>query len=445
MSALMVAAPRSGAGKTTVALGLMAALRARGEDVRAAKCGPDYIDGAFAQAATGTASVNLDSWAMPPSALRSLAALRSRTAGRSLAAGPGVLVVEAAMGLFDGTAVPGPGGGNGSAASLARALALPVLLVLDVTGQAQTAAAVAFGCARLDPAVAVVGVVLNNVASARHAARARDAIVAAGLPVLGAIPPDPAIRLPERHLGLVGAGEHANLAAHFDKLAALIEAHCDVPAILAAGRRLAEAGAPPVLLPPPGQRIAIARDAAFAFLYPHVLAGWHAAGAALSFFSPLADEPPEGSADAVWLPGGYPELHAAQIAANARFLAALRDAAGRGAAIHGECGGYMVLGRALTDADGTTHAMAGLLDHATDFSRRRLHLGYRRARLAAASALGPAGATIAGHEHHHTVVADRGTDAPLAELEDADGNALGPDGGVRGRVSGGFFHAIARA
>ena len=431
--ALMVAAPRSGAGKTTVALGLMAALRARGEPVRAAKCGPDYIDGAFAAAATGTGSVNLDTWAMPASALR------------PLAAGAGVLVIEAAMGLFDGTAISGPGGGNGSAASLARALALPVLLVLDVTGQAQTAAAVAFGCARLDPSVAVAGVVLNNVASARHAARARDAIVAAGLPVLGAIPRDAAIRLPERHLGLVGAGEHASLPAHFSTLAALVEAHCDVPAILAAARPLAEAGAPPVLLPPPGQRVAIARDAAFAFLYPHVLAGWRASGAALSFFSPLADEAPDRAADAVWLPGGYPELHAGRLAANARFLAGLRDAAGRGAAIHGECGGYMVLGRALTDAAGTTHAMAGLLDVATDFSRRRLHLGYRRAHLAASCALGPAGTTIAGHEHHHTTLAERGTDAPLAELADADGNALGPEGGVRGRVSGGFFHAIARA
>ena len=270
--------------------------------------------------------------------------------------------------------------------------------------------------------------------------------MAAGLPVLGALPRDAAIRLPERHLGLVGASEHAGLPAHFATLASLVEAHCDVPAILAAARPLAEEDAlPPVLLPPPGQRIAIARDVAFAFLYPHVLAGWRASGAALSFFSPLADEAPDAAADAVWLPGGYPELHAARIAANARFLGGLHDAAARGAAIHGECGGYMVLGRALTDAAGTTHAMAGLLDVATDFSRRRLHLGYRRARLATASALGPAGTTIAGHEHHHTVVAARGTDAPLAALEDADGNVLGPEGGVRGRVSGGFFHAIARA
>ncbi len=431
----MVAAPRSGAGKTTVALGLMAALRARGVPVRAAKCGPDYIDGAFAAAATGTPAINLDTWAMPHDALA------------DLAAGPGLLVAEAAMGLFDGTAVPGPGGSTGSAASLARALALPVLLVLDVTGQAQTAAAIAFGCARLDPAVAVAGVVLNNVASSRHAARAGDAIRAIGLPVLGALPRDAAIGLPERHLGLVGAGEHANLAHHLRELGTLLETHCDIDAILAAARPLAAvaAGAPSVLLPPPGQRIAIARDAAFAFLYPHVLAGWSDAGAELFFFSPLADAPPDRAADSVWLPGGYPELHAGRIAANARFLGGLRDAAARGAAIHGECGGYMVLGRTLTDASGTTHAMAGLLDHATDFSQRRLHLGYRRARLLAPSALGPAGTMIAGHEHHHTTLAERGTDMPLAELADADGNALGPEGGVRGRVSGGFFHAIARA
>ena len=427
---LLVAAPRSGAGKTTVALGLMAALRARGALVRAAKCGPDYIDGAFAAHATGAPAVNLDSWAMGEAALR------------GLAHGPGTLIAEAAMGLFDGTPAAGPGGGTGSAAGLARTLDLPVLLVLDIAGQAQTAAAVAVGCARLDPALRVAGVVLNNVASARHEARAAGAIRDAGLPVLGALPRDAAVRLPERHLGLVGAAEHADLAERLAALGELVEARCDVAAIVTAAGPLGGTGTTPVLLPPPGQRIAVARDDAFAFVYPHLLGGWRAAGAEIGFFSPLADEPPDPAADAVWLPGGYPELHAGRLADARHFLAGLRTTA---ATVHGECGGYMVLGRTLTDAAGTTHAMAGLLDHATDFSARRLHLGYRRAHLLEDCALGPAGTVIAGHEHHHTTLAERGRDTPLAELVDADGVSLGCEGGVRGQVSGGFFHAIARA
>lgn len=432
---LIVAAPRSGAGKTTVTLGLLAALRTRGVAARGAKCGPDYLDPGFHRAATGEAAFNLDSWAMPPEAIRALAG-RARDA---------VLVVEAAMGLFD-AAGPGPGGGDGSAAGLARLLGTPVLLVLDISGQAQSAAAVALGCARLDPALAVAGVVLNRVASPRHGARATEAIERLGIPVLGAIARDPKLALPERHLGLVQAREHAGLAAQLATLAASIEAGCDVARLLELARPLDLLGADAsgAALPPPGQRVAIARDEAFGFLYPHHEAAWRDAGAELRFFSPLADEPPPADADAVWLPGGYPELHAGRIAANADFLAGLREAAARGAAVHGECGGYMVLGETLTDAEGTRHRMAGLLGHATDFSRRRLHLGYRRARLLAASALGPEGARIAGHEYHHATLADPGPDRPLAETTDADGRPLGAEGGMRGRVSGGFLHAIAR-
>jgi cobyrinic acid a,c-diamide synthase len=422
----LVAAARSGAGKTTITLGLIAALRRRGVRVRTAKSGPDYIDPAFHAAASGAPGVNLDSWAMPPALLDTLA--------HRAAADAELLVVESAMGLFDGVA--GLPGRSGAAADLAARFGLPVLLVLDIAGQAQTAAAIARGFLLHDPAVHIGGVVLNRVASERHRRTAADAIAAIGLPVLGAIPRDATLSLPERHLGLVQASEHAALGPHLDRLADLAEQHMDLDAILAAAAPLRLTGGTATPLPPPGQRIALAQDAAFSFTYPHILAGWRAAGAEILPFSPLADEPPPETADTAWLPGGYPELHAAALAAAARFHAGLRQFA-ETRPVHGECGGYMVLGAGLIDANGERHAMTGLLDHATSFARRTLHLGYRQATL-------DNGMVVRGHEFHYATLADAGTDAPFATLRDAGGTLLGPAGGRRGRVSGSFFHIIAR-
>jgi cobyrinic acid a,c-diamide synthase len=195
-------------------------------------------------------------------------------------------------------------------------------------------------------------------------------------------------------------------------------------------------------LPPPGQRIALAEDAAFSFAYPHLVSGWRRAGAEIVPFSPLADEPPPDTCDSCWLPGGYPELHAGRLAQAARFKSGLaRFAVTR--PVHGECGGYMVLGESLEDADGVTHPMTGLLSHATSLAARRLHLGYRSARLLAPCALGPTGTELRGHEFHYASLTAPGRDEALAALFDAEGNALGPAGGRRGQVSGSFFHAIA--
>ena len=430
----LVAAPRSGSGKTTVTLALVAALRRRGVQVRTAKCGPDYIDPAFHAAASGAPGVNLDSWAMPPALLDRLFA--------EAAADAEFLVVESAMGLFDGVA--GPPGRTGSAADLAARFGLPVLLVLDVSGQAQTAAAVAHGIAGFDPAVQVGGVVLNRVGSEKHR---RSVEAAMRLPVLGAVPRDASLAVPERHLGLVQAREHPGLEALLEQLADMAERCLDLPRILAPPSPfpLPEGEGfvlpSPVIegrdaLPPPGQRIALACDAAFSFTYPHLLSAWRAAGTELLPFSPLANEPPPEAADCCWLPGGYPELQAARLAAADRFHRGLhRFAATR--PVHGECGGHMVLGAALIDASGAPHAMAGLLGHTTSFARRALHLGYRRATL-------PDGTVLRGHEFHYATVANLGTDLPYATVEDAAGTCLGPSGGRRGHVTGSFFHAIAQ-
>jgi cobyrinic acid a,c-diamide synthase len=430
---LFIAATRSGAGKTTVTLALLAALARRGVAVRSAKAGPDYIDPAFHAAATGCASVNLDSWAMPPDLLDALAAEAARDAE--------MLVIEGVLGLFDGLA--GPPRRRGATADLAARFHLPVLVILDVAGQSQSAAAVARGFCAHDPAVRIAGVLLNRVSSERHRILVADAMEAAGVPVLGVIPRDESLALPERHLGLVQANEHADLDARLAHLADLAERHIDIDAVIeAAGPLRIAAHANTPALPPPGQRIALASDAAFTFVYPHVLFGWRRAGAEIFPFSPLADEAPSEHCDCCWLPGGYPELHAGKLAAAHQFRTGLaRFAETR--PVHGECGGYMALGEYLEDAAGERHAMAGLLGHATSFAQRKLHLGYRAARLLADSPIGADGDTIRGHEFHYASLVEAGNDDPLADIFDGNGRRLGKTGGRRGRVTGTFFHVIA--
>lgn len=431
---LLISAPRSGVGKTTVTLGILKALARRGVSVRSAKAGPDYIDGAFHAAATGRGSINLDSWAMPPPLIDALAADAARDAD--------MFVIEGAMGLFDG--VPGSPGRGGTAADLATRLRLPVLLVLDVSAQSQSAAAVVRGFATHDPDVRIAGVVLNRLGSARHRTLIADAIAKLDVPIVGAIPRDQSLGLPERHLGLIQAGEHGDLAARLDGLADMAEAHLDLDAIIAMATPLGQLAIDITpALPPPGQSIALASDAAFSFTYPHLLDGWRRAGAEIVTFSPLADQPPPERCDVCWLPGGYPELNAGKLASARRF----RDGLVHFAAtrpVHGECGGYMVLGEALEDADGIKHAMTGLLGHSTSFHKRRLHLGYREARLKAPSAIGAAGSMLRGHEFHYASLISPGSDQPLVDLTDAQGSQVAEQGGRRGHVSGTFFHAIAR-
>jgi cobyrinic acid a,c-diamide synthase len=430
---IVVSAPGSGMGKTTVTLALVAALKRRGVKVRLAKAGPDYIDPAYHAAAAGSPSVNLDTWAMKPPLVDALVA--------QSAAGVGLLVIEGVMGLFDGIA--GEGGRTGATADLVRRYGLPVLLVVDVGGQAQSAAAVVRGFATHDDCVPIAGVVLNRVASERHRVLVSEAIAALGIAVLGAMPRDGVIAIPERHLGLVQASEQSDLAARLERLADMAERYLDLEAILAAAAPIGSVQpAPTQALLPPGRRIALAFDAAFSFIYPHLLDGWRRAGAEVVTFSPLADEPPPDECDCCWLPGGYPELHASALMRAGRFRAGLARFANT-RRVHGECGGYMVLGKSIEDADGACHAMTGLLGHATSLKKRRLQLGYREARLLRDSSLGLAGVVLRGHEFHYATLVDIGHDETLAELADATGRPLGKAGGCRGNVTGTFFHAIA--
>lgn len=430
---LIVSAPASSSGKTTITLGLLRALTRRGLSVAPAKAGPDYIDPAFHAAATGRASVNLDSWGMRPETLARQIERVSTDAD--------LVLVEGAMGMFDGAPVAG-GAGDGSTGALAALTGWPVLLVIDCTGQAQSVGAVARGFATHRPGARIAGVVLNRIASERHRRLAGDAVEAAGIPILGVLARAADLALPSRHLGLVQAQELDGLDLLLERLADRIEASLDLDRILAAACPAQpdhQAEAP--LLPPLGQRIAVAQDAAFAFAYPHLLAGWRSAGAEILPFSPLADQAPDPEADAIYLPGGYPELHAGVLAAAGRFQGGLRRAAEH-AWIYGECGGYMALGSGLVDAQGTRHAMAGLLEVETSFEKRKLQFGYRSAILTEDTPLGPAGTPLRGHEFHYSSVLSEGAGPALLKLAAPDGTELGPAGRRRGRVLGSFLHAI---
>ncbi|WP_333834133.1 cobyrinate a,c-diamide synthase [Rubrimonas sp.] len=428
---VLISAPASGSGKTTVMLGLLRALAEDGLAVQPFKSGPDYIDPAFHRAAAGRASFNLDTWAMDPS-LFSAIALQAR--------GVDICVAEGSMGLYDGVATRGMAG-FGASAETARAMGWPVILVLDVGGQAQSAAATALGFARYDAETPFAGVILNRVASPRHERLIRQGMDRCGIAVLGALPRRGDLTLPERHLGLVQAVEHPELDAAIAGYARFLRAHVDLAAIRDAARGMAKGAAHGTLPRPPAQRIALAQDAAFSFTYPHLLEGWRAAGAEILPFSPLADEAPDPSADLVWLPGGYPELHAGTLAAAMRFRAGLRAHA-ETRPIHGECGGYMALGVALIDKDGVRHEMAGLLGLVTSYETRRFHLGYRRAVLAAPMPGQKAGAALRGHEFHYSTILAQ-PDAPLAAVADADGEPVAETGSRRGQVTGTFFHLIA--
>lgn len=432
---LILAAPASGGGKTLVTAGLLRALRGRGRRVAAAKAGPDFIDPTFHALASDGPCPNLDAWAMRET---SLAATVARLEARAE-----IVLCEGVMGLFDGT---GTTGETGSTAELARRIGWPIVLVADVRGQGASVAALLRGFAGHDSGSTVAGVVFNRVSGARHkslveAAAARHC---PDLAILGSLPGHPELALPERHLGLIPASENAAAAAVVERAAAAVEAELDLDRLTRLARPARRLGASrgAASIPPLGRHIAIARDAAFAFIYPTLVDDWRRAGTTIAWFSPLAGEPPDPRADAVFLPGGYPELWASRLAAAEAFLDGLRRAAAAGKPVYGECGGYMVLGEALIDAAGNRHPMVGLLPLVTSFAEPRPSLGYRQVALVADGPLGPAGAVFRGHEFHYATTVREGGADRLWRATDASGAAVGALGLRRGPVFGSFVHLI---
>ncbi|MEO1668816.1 MAG: cobyrinate a,c-diamide synthase [Chloroflexota bacterium] len=343
---IVIAAPSSGAGKTTIATGLMAAL-SKTMNVQGFKVGPDYIDPTYHTLATGRPARNLDSWMMPDDTL-----LQSF----SWAAAADIAVIEGVMGLFDGAGA----GERGSTAEIAKRLGVPVIVVLDARAMSRSAGAIALGMRDFDPAVNVVGVICNRVGSERHAAWVRAAVESVGLPVLGCVPRHADIQVPERHLGLHLAAEQHQF---IEKAGTWIEQHVDMNVVF----KLANQALPleSVSLPIPAQpahvRIAVAQDSAFAFYYADNFELLRQAGAELVSFSPVAGDALPANVSGVYLGGGYPELHAAAITANKRLREQLQAGADSGMPIYAECGGLMALAETLIDGDGVAHPMLGLL------------------------------------------------------------------------------------
>ena len=429
---LVIAGTASGTGKTTITCGLIAALRARGLRVVPFKVGPDYIDPTYHARAAGRACETLDSWMVPHAALRDLFARGAASAD--------IAVIEGVMGLFDGRT---GGGEAGSTAEVAKLLGLPVVLVVDAAKIARSIGAQVLGYQRFDPDLAIAGVILNNVASDTHAALCTEAIEGAtGIPVLGALPRDEALRAPERYLGLIPTVEGRVADAFFDAAEARVASRVDLDRLLAiaGGAADVEGVTDSGLWPetPARERtpIAYAADEAFSFMYPanlELLAAW---GAELLPFSPLHDAALPAGARGVYLGGGFPELYAEALAANAPMRASVRGAAARGVPVYGECGGLMYLGETLTDEDGRAHAMAGVVPLRSSMARRRLTLGYRTA---TARADGPhlaRGHTVRGHEFHWSTL-----DAPPAAATAAYALGEGDAINAPGAAVEGYAHA----
>jgi cobyrinic acid a,c-diamide synthase len=394
LSRIVVAGTHSGVGKTSVALGLIVALRALGLAVAPFKVGPDFIDPAFLTRGAGRATRNLDGWLLPAAEL-------TRTLHRG-AAGADLGVVEGMMGLYDGRSAMSE---EGSTAAVAKLIDAPVLLVVDVSAAARSAAATVLGFQRFDRAVKVAGVVANGVGSAGHLSLVRDAITqATGLPVLGSLPRDEAVALPERHLGLVLPGELPGVDAALARLGALAVERFDLEAI-----RALAGSAPPLsrpMAPPtasaggPRVRVAVAQDEAFRFYYPENLELLAGLGAEVVPFSPLRDAALPLGTRGMYLGGGYPELHGAALAANRPLQDALRAADASGMPIYAECGGLMYLADALEAPDGRLYPMVGVLPATVRLHPMRLALGYAEVQVMADTLLGPAGTVARGHEFH---------------------------------------------
>jgi cobyrinic acid a,c-diamide synthase len=422
--AILIAAPSSGSGKTLITLGLIRALKNQGLRVASAKLGPDYIDGRFHEAASGQPCINLDYWAMG----FAVCAARLEEIGK----GQDLVIIEGVMGLFDG-----PDGAKGSTADFAEKLGIPILLIIDAARQAQSIAAMVHGFTSFRPMLNFAGVVLNRVTSDRHSLMLTRALARLPINILGIMRQNDSHILQSRHLGLVQAMENQQLNEFIESVAAGVARETILDTITESAVEFAnqhqthEFGLPPI-----AQKIAIAQDIAFAFAYPHLLNDWRKAGAELSFFSPLNNEAPQG--DAVFLPGGYPELHAGKLAANSNFLDGLRKHKGL---IYGECGGYMVLGDGLIDKDGTKHAMAGLLPLTTSFATRKLQLGYRQL----IPLTGPLKAPLRGHEFHYSTIENEGKAEALFHAQDASGKDIGKIGQRVGKVMGSYAHIISEA
>jgi len=389
----MIAAPHSGSGKTTLSIGLMAGL-ARQRTVQAFKCGPDYIDPMYHAIATNRPSRNLDTWLLSHTDVKAL--WHRAIADADIAIGEGV------MGLYDGYDALTE---HGSTAEIAKLLKMPVILVIDVRAMARSAGAIALGCQQFDTDVVIGGVICNNVASDKHARWVREAIESVNIPVLGCLPKTPEIALPERHLGLHTAHEHANSVDLVQQIADVVAAHVDLDQLMTIAQSAPQLDTPSIVQKPltiqSHTRIAVAHDEAFSFYYQDNLDLLEQAGAEIVFFSPLRDQQLPDNVSGLYLGGGYPELYAETLAQNTNLLDDLRKHITQGLPTYAECGGLMMLTDAFIDDNGIAHPLAGIISGTTTM-HQRLSMGYREITAQCDTLLLHQGETIRGHEFHYS-------------------------------------------
>jgi cobyrinic acid a,c-diamide synthase len=425
--ALMIASPASNHGKTMITTALAANLAEYGHTITIAKCGPDYIDASYHALIPNATTLNLDPWAMSSQTLHTLLSSIPPSS---------FLIVEAATGLFDGAL-----DGTGSPAALAETFSIPIALVVDVRGMGASIAALIEGFLHHKTSLAFTGIILNRVASNRHLHILSQAIQHLPIPLLAAIPNDPTLSVPHRHLGLTMAHEHPLVLQKWKNAFPQNE---DIKKCISAFKTIPPPQAPSIQIAPPlGKHIAIARDNAFLFIYPHFIQDWLKKGITLSFFSPLANETPDPHADAIFLPGGYPELHLPQLSESKLFFQALQDAANKNIWIYGECGGFMVLGNSIINNHGQEFSMAGLLPFSTSFQNPKRTLGYRNISLLNDTPLGKKHALYKGHEFHYTQIIHTPKLPNLFLASDALRQNPSPQGFQKNTVIGSYIHLIS--
>jgi cobyrinic acid a,c-diamide synthase len=429
---LVIGGTTSGVGKTTIAVGVMAALVRRGLNVQPYKVGPDYIDPSYHAVAAGRSSRNLDAWMLSEATVLELFARSSE--------GADIALIEGVMGLFDGLSGLDEAG---STAQMAKVLRAPVLLVLDVSRTARSAAAMALGYARLDPGVRLAGIILNRVAGPRHRDWTKEAVEGlAGLPVLGALPEVPDLALPERHLGLVPATERQPLDAFLERLVPIIEGHLDLDRLIALAAQaepvpLASASLFKIDVPTRPVRIALAQDEAFSFYYADGLDLLTAAGADLVRFSPIHDASLPAGAQGLYIGGGFPELFGDQLEANGRMRREILESARDGMPIYAECGGLMYLTEAIVDFDGTSFPMVGAVPGRAVMERGRLRIGYVEVEPLGENILAGPGTRLRGHEFHCARWDGAGSASPAYSIVNLDGR---PEGYQCGNLLATFIH-----
>jgi len=419
-AAFLIAAPQSGSGKTTVVLAIMAALQRRGMAVAPFKCGPDFIDPGYHRQVTGRDSISLDAWMCPEAFVVDSFARHAADAD--------VAVIEGVMGLFDGI---GSAPLEGSSAQIAAITGTPVVLVVNSRGMAASAAALVAGFAGFDPRVRLGGVIFNNVGSAAHGELLRQAM-ADRLPelrVFGCILRDDSLGIPSRHLGLVTADDNPLSADYLTRLADMAESSLDLDGLAELTSSAPPAAEQSAEQPPPDVRIAVARDAAFCFCYPDNLRLLREAGAELVPFSPLADSGLPENIQGIYLPGGYPELHAERLAGQSGLRAAIRTAVEDGMPVYAECGGLIYLSEGMETDHGTpAAAFVGVFPVRTRMLPRRKALGYRQVELASDSLLGVRGELLRGHEFHYSEIGAMPAEIGRDYLVTRRGEALGAEG-----------------